>query len=96
MSSVPKELKEIADRIRKEVESLSKPGEKWSVTDGPRITVSLFNPRNPGQGRGHQINASNCDDIASVMESLRSEWETRARDDDEYTRALLEKCGPRA
>ena len=96
MSSVPKELKELADRIHKEVESLSKPGEKWSVSDGQRISVSLFNPRNPNQGRGHPINASNCDDIASVMETLRSEWETQARDDDEYTMALLEKCGPRA
>ena len=86
-----KEKQEIADRIRKKVESLAKPGEKWTVTANPRISVSLFNPRNPSQGRGFQINASNYADLSSVMESLRAEWETRGRADDDYEYALLER-----
>ena len=82
---------EIADRIREEIESLAKPGEKWSVTDNPRIAVTLYNPMNPSQGRGFQINASNYDDLGSVMGSLRSEWEALRREGEEYERALLER-----
>ena len=90
-------VNEIADRIRKEVESLAKPGEKWTVSDdSPRISVTLFNPKNPTSGRGTEINASNCDELGSVMESLRSYWEARAREDEEYAKALLEKCEPEA
>ena len=89
-------VKEIADRIRKEVESLAKPGEKWTVNDGPRISVTLFNPKNPTSGRGTEINASNCDELGSVMESLRSYWEDRASGDEEYAKALLNKCKPEA
>ena len=87
-------VKEIADRIRKEVESLAKPGEKWTVSDGPRISVTLYNPKDPTSGRGVGIDASNCDELGSVMESLRSYWEARAREDEEYAKALLEKCKP--
>ena len=57
-------VKEIADRIRKEVKNLAKPGEKWTVSDGQRISVSLFNPKNPNQGQGLEINASICDNWA--------------------------------
>ena len=89
-------VKEIADRIRKEVKNLAKPGEKWTVSDGQRISVSLFNPKNPNQGQGLEINASNCDKLGSVMESLRSVWEDRAREDEEYEKALLNKCKPEA
>ena len=87
-------IKEIADRIRKEVESAAKPGEKWTVSDGPRISVTLYNPKDPTSGRGAGINASNCDELGSVMESLRSYWEDRAREDEEYAKELLEKCKP--
>ena len=86
-----KAAQEIADRIRSEVDSLAKPGEKWTVNDGPRISVTLYNPKNPTQGRGIKINASNWDDLGSVMESLRSEWEARGREDEEYAKALLGK-----
>ena len=86
-----KRPQEIADRIRSEVDSLAKPGEKWTVNDGPRISVTLYNPKNPTQGRGIKINASNWDDLGSVMESLRSEWEARGREDEEYAKALLGK-----
>ena len=96
-------LEELAARIRKEVESMAEPGEKWTViefrcvSDGPRISVTLYNPQNATSGaRGYEINASNCDDLKSVMVSLRSEWAGRARDDEEYAKALLEKCGPGA
>ena len=90
-------LEELAARIRKEVESMAEPGEKWTVSDGPRISVTLYNPQNPTSGgRGYEINASNCDDLKSVMVSLRSEWAVLARDDEEYAKALLEKCGPGA
>ena len=43
-------ISEIADRIRKEVESLAKPGEKWAVSGGTRISVSLFNPKKQDSG----------------------------------------------
>ena len=82
---------ELASQIRKEVASLAKSEEKWTVSDGPRISVTLWNPKNPNQGRGHEINASNRDDLESVMDSLRSEWAARAREDEEYIRDLLKK-----
>ena len=85
-------ISEIADRIRKEVDSLAKPGEKWAVSGGTRISVSLFNPKKQDQGHGVGIDASNCDEVGSVMESLRSYWEAQAREDEEYEKALSEKC----
>ena len=85
------DLAELASQIRKEVESLAKPGEKWNVSEGPRISVTLYNPRDPTSGRGYEINATNRHDLESVMDSLRTEWEKRHREDDEYTRSLLEK-----
>ena len=86
-----KAAQEIADRIRQEVESLAKPGEKWTVSDGPRISVTMYNPKDPTSGRGRVIDASNYDDLESVMDSLRSHWADRAREDEEYAKALLEK-----
>ena len=88
-----KRLDELASRIRKEVESMANPGEKWTVSDSPRISVTLYNPGNPTAGRGTQIDASNCDELKSVMESLRSYWEQRALEDDQYARSLLNKLG---
>ena len=85
------DLAELASQIRKEVESLAKPGEKWKVSEGPRISVTLYNPRNPTSGRGYEINASNRDDLESVMESLRTEWANRHREDDEYKRSLFKR-----
>ena len=85
------DLAELASQIRKDVESMAKPGEKWTVSDGPRISVTLWNPKNPTSGRGHQVDASNRDDLNSVMESLRSYWADRARKDEEYARGLLKK-----
>ena len=83
------DLAELASQMRKEVESLARPGEKWTVSEGPRISVTLYNPRDTSSGRGYEINASNRGDLESVMESLRTEWEDRHREDDEYTRTLL-------
>ena len=85
------DLAELASQIRKDVESMAKPGEKWTVSDGPRISVTLWNPKDPTSGRGHQIDASNRDDLNSVMESLRSHWADRARKDEEYKRNLFKK-----
>ena len=85
------DLAELASQIRKEVEILAKPGEKWQVSDGPRISVTLYNPRDPTSGRGHEINASNRDKLESVMESLRAVWADRHRKDDEYIRDLLKE-----
>ena len=88
-------LDEVADHIRKEVESKERPGEKWGVQHGgERISVVMFNPKNPGQGHGREINALNCRDVGAVMDSLRSEWAAQAREDEEYAKALLDKCGP--
>ena len=84
-------LAELASQIRKDVESMAKPGEKWTVSDGPRISVTLWNPENPTSGRGYQIDASNRDDLNSVMESLRSHWADRSRKDEEYKRNLFKK-----
>ena len=85
------DLAELASQIRKEVEILAKPGEKWQVSDGLRISVTLYNPRDPTSGRGHEINASNRDKLETVMESLRSVWADRHRKDDEYKRDLLKR-----
>lgn len=84
-------IRGIAVRIRKEVEGLAKSGEKWIVSDGPKISVTMYNPKNPTSGRGRVIDASNYDDLESVMVSLRSYWADRAREDEEYTKALSEK-----
>ena len=86
-----KAAQEIADHIRKEVESLAKPGEKWTVSDGPKISVVLYNPKNPTSGRGVKINASNLNELGSVMESLRSHWEALAREDADSLKALLKE-----
>ena len=91
-----KAAQEIADHIRKEVESLAKPGEKWTVSDGQRISVTLYNPKNPTSGRGVGINASNWNKLGSVMESLRSHWEDRTREDEDSLKALLKKFKPEA
>ena len=90
LEEIDEARQEIADRIREEVDSLAKPGEKWSIADKPRISVTLHNPNNPSQGRGFKINATNYDDLGSIMESLRSEWEARGHEEEEYERALLE------
>ena len=84
-------VNEIADRIRKEVESLAKHGEDFhvSVNDAQRIQLTL---RNPIQGLGFEINASNCEDVGSVMKALRSDLEARVRANEEYEKALLDKC----
>ena len=54
----------------------------------------MWNPKNPSEGRGHQIDASNCDDLNSVMESLRAEWDNIAREQEDYAKALLKKSKP--
>ena len=90
-SSAPTTAQEIADHIRKEVDDLSKSGEKWTVSDGPRISVTMYNPQDPSSGRGQVIDASNYDDLSSVMDSLRSYWADRVRDDEEYAKALSKK-----
>ena len=84
-----KAVQEIADRIRKKVESLANSGEKWTVNDNPSIAVFLANPKNPNQGRGAKIDASNFDKLGSVMERLRSEWEAQASEEEEYEKELL-------
>ena len=89
-------LNEIADRIRKEVESLAQPNENWTVTGGQRIWLNLSSQKNPTQNCSAEINASNCDDVSSVVEFLRSNLEAQARKDEEYAKALLEKCKPEA
>ncbi len=94
VAQTDKAVQVIADRIRKEVESLAKPGEEWTVGDSPRISVTLQNPKNPSQGRGFEINSSNWDDLGSVMESLRAEWEARSHEDEEYAKFLLDKFKP--
>ena len=90
------ELDELASQIRKDVVSMAKPGEKWTVSDGPRISVTLWNPKNPSEGRGHRIDTSNRHDLNSVMESIRSKWKNIAREQEEYAKAMLEKYGPEA
>ncbi len=42
-----KAAQKIAGRIRKEVMNLAKPGEKWTVNDGPRISVTSDCQRTP-------------------------------------------------
>ena len=96
VGSSTKAVQEIADRIRKKVEILANSGEKWTVNDNPSISVVLANPKNPNQGRGVKIVASNFDKLDSVMERLRSEWEAQASKDEEDEKALLEKCKPEA
>ena len=47
---------------------MAKPGEKWTVQNNPRITVMLWNPKDPTSGHGLGIDASNCDDLKSIMD----------------------------
>ena len=75
---------------------MAKPGEKWIVNDGPRISVFLYNPKNPTSGRGVVINALNLNELGSVMESLRSHWEDLARENEDSLKALLKKFKPEA
>ena len=93
VSSGDPKLDKLAADYRKQVDGMAAPEEKWAVQHGgERISVVMFNPKNPGQGQGREINASNRDDLKSVMDSLRSEWADRAREDEEYAKALLDKC----
>ena len=89
-------VNEITDRIRKEVDSLTKPGETWTVKAAPKISVTLSKPNDSTSPQRAEIDASNCDGVGSVMESLRSDFEALARKYEEYEKALLEKCKPEA
>ena len=73
---------------------MARPGERWTVSESPRISVTtLWNPCNQSSGRGTQIDASNCESLGSVMDSLRKEWADHARADDDYAKELLDKAG---
>ena len=88
-------LEELAERFNKEVQSMAKPGEKWTVSASPAISITLYDPNNPesGSGRGKVVDADNCHDVKAIMDDLRSYWADRARKNEEYAKALLEKCG---
>ena len=89
-------LKEIAVRIRKEVDSLTQPDEDWTVNVAERINLNLSSQKNPAYNCSTNIDASNCDDVSSVVEFLRSEVKAQVRVDEESAKALLEKCKPEA
>ena len=92
MSSIQKDLEELTDHIRKEVESMAEPGEKWTVGNGPKIYVDLRG-QIPACGHNAQINESNCHNLEAVMKELRSKVKKCEDDLQEYTKALLKKCG---
>ena len=89
-------LEGLVARFDKEVQSMAEPGEKWTVSASPKISITLFDPNNPTSGRGKVIDAENCHDVKSIMGELRSYWADRAYENEEYTKALLEKCGDSA
>ena len=93
MTDYTKELAAIASKVRQEVESLAKPGERWTVNNSPRVSITLWNPREETSGRGRQVDASNCDDIESIVNELRQIWADNESSDEEYAKNLIEKCG---
>lgn len=84
-------LAKLASQVRNDVERMAKPGERWTVSDGPKISVTMYNPKDATSGRGQVIHTTNRDDLRSTMDSLRSYWAGRAREDEEYAKSLLEE-----
>ena len=91
MSSVQKELEELAARIGNEAADKKQADEQWDASiSNNRIWLNL---RISTLSMSEQINEENCGDLESLMASMREILERQRREDEEYARALLEKCG---
>ena len=92
MSSVRKELEELADRIGKEAADKKQADEQWDASiSNNRIWLNLSILT---YSTSEEINEENCGDLESLMASMRGNLEQQRREDEKYARALLEKCGP--
>ena len=93
MNSVRKELEELAARIGKEAANKEQADEQWSASiSNNRILLNLVIST---YSMSEQINEENCGDLGSLMASMRRYLDQQRREDEEYARALLDKCGPR-
>ena len=92
MSSVRKELEELAVRIGKEAADKKQADEQWDASiSNNRIWLNLSILT---YSMSEEINEENCGDLESLMASMRGILEQQRREDEKYARALLEKCGP--
>ena len=92
MSSVRKELEELAVRIGKEAADEKQADEQWDASiSNNRIWLNLSILT---YSTSEEINEENCGDLESLMASMRGNLEQQRREDEKYARALLEKCGP--
>ncbi len=92
MSSVKKELEELAVRIGKEAADKKQADEQWDASiSNNRIWLNL---RILTYSMSEEINEENCGDLESLMASMRGILEQQRREDEKYARALLEKCDP--
>ena len=92
MSSVRKELEELAVRIGKEAADKKQADEQWDASiSNNRIWLNLSILT---YSTSEEINEENCGDLESLMASMRGNLEQQRREDEKYARALLEKCGP--
>ena len=92
MSSVRKELEELAVRIGKEAADKKQANEQWDASiSNNRIWLNLsiltYN-------MSEEINEENCGDLESLMAPMRGNLEQQRREDEKYARVLLEKRGP--
>ena len=92
MSSVRKELEELAVRIGKEAADKKQADEQWDASiSNNRIWLNLSILT---YSTSEEINKENCGDLESLMASMRGNLQQQRREDEKYARALLEKCGP--
>ena len=92
MSSVRKELEELAVRIGKEAADKKQADEQWDASiSNNRIWLNLSILT---YSMSEEINEENCSDLESLMASMSGILEQQRREDEKYARALLEKCGP--
>ena len=92
MSSVRKELEELAVRIGKEAADKKQADEQWDASiSNNRIWLNLSILT---YSMSEEINEENCGDLESLMASMSGILEQQRREDEKYARALLEKCGP--
>ena len=92
MSSVRKELEELAVRIGKEAADKKQANEQWDASiSNNRIWLNLSILT---YSMSEEINEENCGDLESLMAPMRGNLEQQRREDEKYARVLLEKRGP--
>ena len=94
MSNTYSKLADLANEINKEVQELAQDGEVWTVSDNPKISITMQDPRGGGGGgRGQVITPENCSDLKAVMDSIRARYQQEATELEQYVKDMTEKCG---